>query len=255
ERQIAARVAEQVKERVAVSKVLWEEENEERNAAAVKKAVEKAQAAAEAQFQRERKRWEDESLRSFVDAEERWREEAADRLAAARAEWEQTARPVEPGSAPDPLAMMERDPFAAPERETRPVEKRPTNRTWRRMQNAALLAGCLAAVLLVYPVLKPLLVEEWLPKIEALVADSGLLPPTGPQAPPTAEQRRMTVATNAANLRAGPSTGSQVITTLGRNTSVTVLERRGTWVLVEVADDRTVQGWLHDSLVRSAAER
>jgi hypothetical protein len=75
-----------------------------------------------------------------------------------------------------------------------------------------------------------------------------------PVAPPVAE-RRMAVA-RVAKLRAGPSTATDVVSTLQRGADVAVIEARGKWTLVRVEGEKgktaPLQGWVSSALLKDA---
>lgn len=55
------------------------------------------------------------------------------------------------------------------------------------------------------------------------------------------------------NVRAGPSTDTQVMTQVSRDQQVIERERRNEWVQVELTDRGGQQGWIHGSLLEPAA--
>jgi dTMP kinase len=64
---------------------------------------------------------------------------------------------------------------------------------------------------------------------------------------PTPE--RLIVTSDAANMRAKPSTDSAVVWRLYRDTEVTVLQREGEWVKVAAPGATRDEGWIHSSLL------
>lgn len=56
------------------------------------------------------------------------------------------------------------------------------------------------------------------------------------------------------NVRAGPSTDTQVMTQVSRDQQVIERGRRNEWVQVELTDAEGQQGWIHESLLSPAAE-
>jgi hypothetical protein len=214
--------------------------------------VGEAEAAAKRRLEAARREWDKELQRALAVAEGKWRGEEAKRLAAARAEWQREFR-SEVGKGRRGLRNL--------------ALRQRLARVGRLSLRAGLVAGALAAAYIYYPQLKPVIVDRWTPKVAALAGDAkttaltelqalGLLP-EGAQAeaaPPQADAR-MSVAARVANLRTGPSTTMAVVSALPRDTVVTVLERRGDWVRIEVEGDAANRGWLHSSLLDGAAER
>jgi uncharacterized protein YgiM (DUF1202 family) len=129
---------------------------------------------------------------------------------------------------------------------------------WRLVKRTAFAAACAAAVFLLVTQFKPLIrdyadVARWKPKVMSVVngvkntALEEYESLTGKPAP------HRTVAAEVANVRRGPSTDSDVVARLPRNTEVTVLERRGAWIRVPVESAAAVDGWLHETLLEGAA--
>jgi uncharacterized protein YgiM (DUF1202 family) len=65
----------------------------------------------------------------------------------------------------------------------------------------------------------------------------------------------MAVVNHAANVRAGPSSTAEIVSTLQRGGKVASLEQRGNWTLVEFAADngksQPRQGWVYSSFVEA----
>lgn len=75
--------------------------------------------------------------------------------------------------------------------------------------------------------------------------------------PAQTAEKRTSIGVNIANVRAGPSTTTVVVTTLPRDTEVTPVERRGKWVLIRLGSgDGThpPEGWVHGSALTEPAE-
>ncbi len=51
------------------------------------------------------------------------------------------------------------------------------------------------------------------------------------------------------NVRAGPSTSDQILTSLEIGSTVTVFDRRGDWLQIGVNDDSSITGYIHKSLL------
>jgi uncharacterized protein YgiM (DUF1202 family) len=128
---------------------------------------------------------------------------------------------------------------------------------WRLVKRTAFAAAGATAVFLLVTQFKPLVGEyldfgRWKPKVMAVVDDvkSTALEEyeslTGSEAP------HRTVAAELANVRSGPSTDSDIVARLPRNTEVTVLERRGAWIRVPVESAGAGDGWLHETLLDGA---
>ncbi len=257
EAEAEARLAQRVEAQVTAARAGWERDNRARLDAAVKQAVGETEGVAKRQLEAARRDWDKELQSALAVAEGRWRGEEAKRLAAARAEWQREFR-SEVGRAKRGLRSV--------------ALRQRLARFGRLSLRMGLVAGGLAAAYVFYPQIKPVIVDDWTPKITALAGDlkttalnelrklqllpEGPKPEAAPQpADPQLASPRMSVAARGANLRSGPSTTMAVVTALPRDTVVTVLERHGDWVRIEVEGDATNRGWLHSSLLAGVAER
>ena len=110
-----------------------------------------------------------------------------------------------------------------------------------------LVVAALAVVVIVaYPRLEPLIPEPWRSNIAALTGGFG-------SAASIAAQGSAVVARDV-NLRVGPSTTANIISTLPQGLNVATLARRDEWTFVEVgADSRNPQprrGWVFSSFLK-----
>ncbi|MGF1628402.1 MAG: hypothetical protein ACFCUT_02925 [Kiloniellaceae bacterium] len=152
-----AKELDEVKARLAVARSEWSKESQARVAAAAEQAARKAEAAAEARLRQARGDWEKETRAALAIAEGQLRAEAGRRLAEAQAEWNRNA-PAQ---------------VTAGRRKLRGVARRQgRTQAWRRIRQACVIAGCLAAVLFLYTEYKPVL-AQWTPKIQALAGNLG----------------------------------------------------------------------------------
>lgn len=246
EKENDARLARELETRVAASEAGWESnrqrDGEARIAAAVDQAVKKAEIKAQTRLEQARADWEKELRSALAIAEGKWQAEAARRLAAAHAEWNKNSD-LELARGRSKLRGAARRQWRAP--------------AWRLVKRTAFAAACATAVFVVYTQFKPLIHEyadvgRWKPKVMAVVdgVKSTALEEYESLAGDPAPHR--TVAAELANVRSGPSTDSDVVARLPRDTKVTVLERRGAWIRVPVESARAGEGWLHETLLDGA---
>jgi hypothetical protein len=207
---------------------------------------------------------------------------AAQRLVAARREWEAEMALVLAEAAEAHEANGRRDGMAtgtSPRLVAGPGSAR--RRAVVRWALAALLgAAIIAAIVVAYPRVKPVLADRLGPHLSGigglaqelhdLVAafdpatlaggdsptSSAPIPPASPQpeisadpAPAAPEPRpREFVQPETANLRVGPSVGNTIVAVLRRGTEVERLEVDGSWVKVSVSGE-PAEGWIHASLI------
>jgi hypothetical protein len=207
---------------------------------------------------------------------------AAQRLVAARREWEAEMALVLAEAAEAREANGRRDGMAtgtSPRLVAGPGSAR--RRAVVRWALAALLgAAIIAAIVVAYPRVKPVLADRLGPHLSGigglaqelhdLVAafdpatlaggdsptSSAPIPPASPQpeisadpAPAAPEPRpREFVQPETANLRVGPSVGNTIVAVLRRGTEVERLEVDGSWVKVSVSGE-PAEGWIHASLI------
>jgi hypothetical protein len=241
-----ARLARELEARIAASEANWESnrqrDGEARIAAAVDQAVKKAEIKAQTRLEQARADWEKELRAALAIAEGKWQAEAATRLAAAHAEWNKNSE-MELARGRSKLRGAARRQWRAP--------------AWRLVKRTAFAAACATAVFLLVTQFKPLVREyldfgRWKPKVMAMVDDvkSTALEEYESLTGTVAAHR--TVAAELANVRSGPSTDSDIVARLPRNTEVTVLERRGAWIRVPVESAGAGEGWLHETLLDGA---
>lgn len=227
-----ARMSQELARLVAVERARCEAQSEKDIAAAVRKA----EALAKARLQDAREAWENETQAAVAAAEVKLRSDYAKQFAMARAEWQKEA-----------LAAAGKG-----RRKLRSVaQKQSLGNAGRAVLRLGLVAGCLAAGVFLYTEFKPAIMSQWVPKGLELVGGIESAARAQLESLSQTPQQRMAVAAEVANLRDGPSTAREVLTTLPRNTVVSVLERRGDWVRVETGDDDSRQGWLHHSLLET----
>ncbi len=242
-----ARLARELEKRIASSEAGWESnrqrDGEDRIAAAVDQAVKKAENKAQTRLEQARADWEKELRSALAIAEGKWQAEAAKRLAAAQKEWNRNSE-LELARGRSKLRGAARRQWRLP--------------AWRLVKRAAFAAACATAVFLLVTQFKPLIREyadpaRWKPKVMEMVegAKSTALDQYDSLTGKPASHR--TVAAELANVRSGPSTDSDVVARLPRDTEVTVLERRGAWIRVPVESASAGDGWLHETLLDSAA--
>ena len=213
---------------------------------AARDTQEAALAEARSAAEQARERWTAEVQAALKKAKEAWKAEEAQRFTAARAEWQKEAR-----------AAKTTNTFA------KAVSRQHRARIARRLVAGGALAAAVAAAVAYYPRVEPTVVEKWWPKvgqivttgIDPLLDKAGVL--LGVQsAPEPLAERRAVIDVDLAKVRAGPSTGTAVITSLTRDERVTEVERRGYWVLVHFGGGngkQAQQGWVYGSLLKDAA--
>lgn len=233
--------------RAAASEAGWESnrqrDGEARIAAAVDQAVKKAEIKAQTRLEQARADWEKESRSALAIAEGKWQADAAKRLAAAHAEWNRNSE-MELARGRSKLRGAARRQWRAP--------------AWRLVKRTAFAAAGVAAVFVAYAQFKPLVQEyldfgRWKPKVAAMVDEVKTTALEEYEALTGSAAPHRTVAAELANVRSGPSTDSEVVARLPRDTDVTVLERRGAWIRVPVESARAGEGWLHETLLDGAA--
>jgi hypothetical protein len=114
-------------------------------------------AVAVARLRQAREDWEREAQKAMAVAEGKWKAAAAKRLATAQAEWNRNSEAT----------------AAAGRRTLRHMARRQgRSRLWRRAGQLCVVAGCVAAAVLLYAAFKPLL-WQWAPRIVALASELG----------------------------------------------------------------------------------
>ena len=132
----------------------------------------------------------------------------------------------------------------------------------RLVRDVAIVGALAATAIILYPRVEPVVVEGWLPKLEALAtgrevsfADSGTGAVTAAPPPAAAAQspQSFAVSLKSANVRSEPSASSSVIMTLPRGTQVGTLERHGNWVHVRIAIEGSKvpqDGWVFGTFLQ-----
>ncbi len=188
-----------------------------------------------------RVRWAAEVQAAIQKAQETWKVEEAQRLSAARVEWQRDARW---GAA------------------TKAIRRQRQAQIARRLVLGGALAASVAAAVVFYPRIAPMVGERVGPALAALTTKIGPLLhgvgiPAGssPPEPVQVAEQHATIGVSVANVRAGPSTATAVITTLPRDIEVTPVERRGSWVHIRIGGDdgtHTQEGWIYGSFLTDA---
>jgi hypothetical protein len=119
----------------------------------------------------------------------------------------------------------------------------------RHLVRDSLVAACLAASAIVfYPRILPLIPGLGIGGGSAAPVDS-LAP-----APPHTADQRMALLVHGANVRAGPSGTSEVVSALQAGVKVAMVEQRGNWTLVQIdgesGDAKPRQGWVYRSFLK-----
>jgi hypothetical protein len=142
------------------------------------------------------------------------------------------------------------------------IEAPRQSRGGRRLVYGGALVAVLAMAGSFYVFVGPTILDGRWPKTDTLATETepalrkGGASNQRPAAEPTqvAEQRTV-IGTHGANLRAGPSTAAEAIMTLPRDTEVTLVERRGNWVLIRTLGRdgaHKQEGWVHSSMLKDA---
>jgi hypothetical protein len=119
----------------------------------------------------------------------------------------------------------------------------------RGMGRDLLVVAVLAIVVIVaYPRIEPLIPEPWRSNIASLTGDFGSA---------SVAAQGSAVVIRDVNLRVGPSTSANIVSTLPQGLNVATLARRDEWTFVEVgADSRNPQprrGWVFSSFLKDEA--
>jgi len=201
--------------------------------------------AAQESIEQAHQRWTDDAQATLANAQQEWQAEEAKRLAAARADWQKNARTDHARGAVTDVAKKQR-----------------RSRVGRRLKRITVIAACLIAAVLLYANFGPMIAERWGPTIAELKDSVAPLIDTLEdkaqselQLLSDATKPHMAVAVKIANVRAGPSTATAVITKLPQNTRVTVLEQKGDWIQIRLVENGVEQGWLHRSLLKDSTDR
>jgi hypothetical protein len=236
-------------------------------------ALEKAKAA-----------WKSEEAARLAAAEAQWQEKSAKALAAARAEGgtaqrqgkDTELRRLREELAATKAALADRemrlsraDSSAEPLRQPRtpstivlktnrigyveealkPTAEKPASRHYGR--DIAVAAALAASAIVFYP-----RIAAFVPGMGTMFSNAPAPVAADAPAPAPAAKQNMAVVNHAANVRAGPSSTAEIVSTLQRGLKVASLEQRGNWTLVEFAADNgkseSRQGWVYSSFVEAA---
>jgi len=118
------------------------------------------------------------------------------------------------------------------------------------MRDAVIAAALAAMAIVFYPTLEGYIPDDWQSAIFGQPAAAPLPPPA--PAPHVAEQHMALIVHNG-NLRAGPSTGAAIVSTLQRGLKIAIVEQRGNWTRVQMdgKDGKPQQGWLYSSFLKN----
>ena len=128
------------------------------------------------------------------------------------------------------------------------------SQAWRQTKRLVVVAGSLAAAFFLYTEFKPVILDQWnfgawKPKIVALAGKVESAARSELESLLEGPKPQMVVAAEVANIRTGPSTTTEVVARLQRDTIVTVLERRDDWSRIQFGSNPASEGWLHSSLL------
>ena len=225
---------QRVKQAIEQNRNAWQTEREQ--------IIARAEASAQDRLRLAIEEWEHESHATLSRAKQEWADGEATRLAVAQAKWRENIGLVKSRG-----AIVE------------VTKRRRGARVSRRFIRLGAVAACLAAAVMLYPRAKPVVVENWWPKIVAYKAD---IEPSLRKAA-TEILSRLTELVNGpeaiaiitvpvAKVRAGPSQSAAVITTLPLNREVTLIDRSGKWMKIRIGGKKGMQGWLHVSVLKDS---
>jgi hypothetical protein len=228
-----------------------------------------AKAALEAE--QARARWDQESQAALLKAEQAWKAHEVARLAEAEAKWrkqsaaalgEATARCE---AAEAVLAQLKKEAAhgsrAEFERRAEPIDEEPRPSRGSLIRDVLIVAALVAVAITAYPSIAPFLPQSWQSSIDSFTGgpgpvadDSGTSAASPPPASSEVAARRSVVVFRDVNVRAGPSATAKVVSTLPRGSRVTLIERRGSWALVQIEGDngnaRSLEGWVSGSFLK-----
>ena len=129
----------------------------------------------------------------------------------------------------------------------------------RRLVGAGALLAVLAVAAMFYPRLEEVVLGRS-PEAAPLASESEQPAPEIEASTEAAHalSQRIVIGVPVANVRAGPSTATAVITTLARGAEVLPIERRGSWVRIRMsAGDGTPEqeGWIINSALTLTENR
>ena len=119
------------------------------------------------------------------------------------------------------------------------------------MRDMVVVGALVVSAIVFYP-----RIEAFFPQIGTIFGDA-LAPAGVPQpASPKIAERPLTLVIHGANVRSGPSSTADVVSTLQRGASVVTLEQRGSWTLVRIPGEsgktEPQQGWVFSSFLEGA---
>jgi len=264
--------------------------------AAIEQARERWQQELEAALSNEKKVWESREIERLVAAKAQWQEKSSKALAAARAESEgarDTANAIEvrrlhaectalqavvaarEAELSQIQAAAERDRELGAENthivltrdriRNRVEEEELKAPAQSHLLRDGILATCLAlSVVVFYPRIEAFIYGSPAPISSPGPEDTGApagsaVPSVAPGSPSRAAAEQPTaVVIHAANVRTGPSGGSDVIATLQLGVKVAIIEQRGSWTLIQTSSESNAkpqQGWVYSSFLKSADGR
>jgi hypothetical protein len=131
----------------------------------------------------------------------------------------------------------------------RAIEHREKKASRHLVRDMAVAASLAIATVVLYPYIEPSFPEIGTSSSGPAPAGSSA---SSAQSPQRAGQR-MAVVIHAGNVRAGPSTGAAIVSTLQRGLKVATVEQRGNWTLVRIEDEtgdtKPQQGWVYSSFL------
>lgn len=220
---------------LAEQRSAWDREREELLAQSEEKAVHRVNEAFE--------QWQQETQDALARARQEWLDGEATRLAVAEAQWREKVGIQKSRGALKRVAARQRR-FRFP----------------RRLLRYGIIAAGLGAAIMLYPRIEPMVVDQWWPQINSYKSEiEPTIRKTGADIESwvsnltAAPEPRAAIRVAVANVRARPSRTAPLVTTLPRNTEITLLERQGDWVLARMGGKTGKQGWLHNSLIKDIA--
>jgi hypothetical protein len=131
----------------------------------------------------------------------------------------------------------------------RAIEHREKKARSHLVRDIVVAASLAAAAVVLYPY-----VVSYVPQVGTTIGGSA---PAGSSARPQqrAGQQQMAVVIHSGNVRAGPSTGAAIVSTLQRGLKVATVEQRGNWTLIRIEDEtgdtKPQQGWVYSSFLEA----
>jgi Bacterial SH3 domain len=281
----------QVREELALARAALAERDAElgRLGLAVDRDRVKTQQEIDAALRQSKSVWEAEEAQRLAAAEAQWREDTKDALAKVRTDEaqnksnaEELVRLRKKLSAVEE-ALVDREAALAEARATIqrshaiPVPntkiKLRSDRQWaaeraseKKRNGDALpvrqvvgVAVLVASTILLYPFIAPYIPDNLRPDLVFFGAsdDNQPAPPKlPPKAPPAIAKQIVATVLHNANVRTGPSTTTDVISTLQRGLRVAVIENKGNWTHVRFTGDKggaqPMDGWVYSTFLQSA---